>query len=319
MRKNDSGSSSVGIGWEDMILPSVNDPGNCMDPKDLGQSEWDQKLGNIECVLSLHDKMRWKWDDLYLLRGLPNIHSPSLCPPALPLYLRTPAGVPWRCTWRPGSIVFGDALGGQSECGDALRDGDRVNPEMHLEAVIERVWRCTWRPGPSELSDALGGRDRVNSEMHSEAGIERVWRCTWRPKIKWTQWCICRPWSSEFGHALGGRDRAKLEEYLKVVNLEAVVREGGATGAETLFIGSLVIVGMYRIEYNMFCREMRMAGSGRQSIVGWCSTRCMQYSAYAVLGVWCTRCMLYSVNAVLGVNSWSWHGEIVRDDLTSCS
>jgi len=23
--------------------------------------------------------------------------------------------------------------------------------------------------------------------------------------------------------------------------------------------------------------------------------------------------------AVLGVNSWSWHGEIERDDLTSCS
>jgi len=28
-----------------------------------------------------------------------------------------------------------------------------------------------------------------------------------------------------------------------VVNLEAVVREGGATGAETQFIGYLVIVG----------------------------------------------------------------------------
>jgi len=40
---------------------------------------------------------------------------------------------------------------------------------------------------------------------------------------------------------------------------------------------------------------------------------------YAVLGVCCTRCMLYSVYAVLGVNSWSWHGEIERDDLTLCS
>jgi hypothetical protein len=28
-----------------------------------------------------------------------------------------------------------------------------------------------------------------------------------------------------------------LEQYLEAVNLEAVVREGGATGAETLFIG----------------------------------------------------------------------------------
>ena len=45
----------------------------------------------------------------------------------------------------------------------------------------------------------------------------------------------------------------------------------------------------------------------------------MQYSVYAVLGVCCTQCMLYSVYAVLGVDSQSWHGEIERDDLTSCS
>ena len=41
----------------------------------------------------------------------------------------------------------------------------------------------------------------------------------------------------EFRYALGGRDRARLGEDLEAVNLEAVVREGGATGAETLFIG----------------------------------------------------------------------------------
>jgi hypothetical protein len=35
-----------------------------------------------------------------------------------------------------------------------------------------------------------------------------------------------------------------LEEYLEVVVLEAVDREGGATAAETVSIGSLVIVGM---------------------------------------------------------------------------
>ena len=33
----------------------------------------------------------------------------------------------------------------------------------------------------------------------------------------------------------------------------------------------------------------------------------------------CNQCMLYSVYAVLGVNSWSYHGEIERDDLTLCS
>jgi len=44
-----------------------------------------------------------------------------------------------------------------------------------------------------------------------------------------------------------------LEEYLEAINLEAVVREGGTMGAETLFIGSLIIVGMKRIKYNMVC------------------------------------------------------------------
>jgi len=48
----------------------------------------------------------------------------------------------------------------------------------------------------------------VNSEMHWEAVIERV------------------------GDALAGYDRARLEEYLEAVDLE-----GGATAAETLFIG----------------------------------------------------------------------------------
>jgi len=168
-------SRSVGR-WEDIILPGHEDPCNCVD---LGQSEWDQKLGKIECEFSLYDKRRWKWDDVYLLRGLLNIYSPSLCPPPLPLYLRTTAIAPWRCTW---SSEF----------------------EMHLETEIEWTQRCTWRPGSSEFGDALGGRDRVNSEdslvvrdrssleMHSEAVTERVWRCT------------CRLWSREIGGVLGG-------------------------------------------------------------------------------------------------------------------
>jgi len=44
------------------------------------------------------------------------------------------------------------------------------------------------------------------------------------------------------------------------------------------------------------------------------NVRCMLYSLYAVLSVYCTWCKL-----VLGVNLWSWHGEIVRDDLILCS
>jgi len=72
--------------------------------------------------------------------------------------------------------------------------------------------------------------------MHLEAMIVRTWR----------------PWLSEFEDALGGHDQSRLEVYLEAVDLEAVDREvvdleavdlnavgreGGATGAETLFIG----------------------------------------------------------------------------------
>jgi len=98
---------------------------------------------------------------------------------------------------------------------------------LYLEAVIEWVWRCTWWPRWSELRDALGGRDRASLDMHLEA------------EIRWTQRHTLRLWPSEFGDALAGYHRARLGEYLEVVNLE-----GGATAAETLFIGWLVIVGM---------------------------------------------------------------------------
>jgi len=219
-------SRNIGRRWEDMILPGHEDPRNRVDPWNLRQSEWDQKLGKIESEFSLYDKMRWIWDDVYLLRGLPNIYSPSLCPPPLPVYHRTTAVAPWRCTWssmsemhleteiewtqrctwRPGSSEFGDALGGH-DC-------------ANLQAVIRRVWKYTWRPWSGDFEDALGGRDRASLEMHLEAKIKwtqkmhleavihRVWRCT------------LRLWPSEFGDALAGYNRARLEEYLEVVDLE---------------------------------------------------------------------------------------------------
>jgi hypothetical protein len=46
---------------------------------------------------------------------------------------------------------------------------------------------------------------------------------------------------------------------------------------------------------------MRM--KGRQTILDGC----------------CNWCTLYSVYAILGGNTWSWHGERERDDLTMCS
>jgi len=71
------------------------------------------------------------------------------------------------------------------------------------------------------------------------------------------------------------------------------------------------------IEYNIVCRE---TGWERETVdVGMIQYAVYAVSVYAVLSVCCTRCMLYSVYALLGVNSWSWHAEIERDDLTSYS
>jgi len=170
MRNSAAASRRVGIWCEAMILPGIEDPQHCVDPRNLGQSEWNQQLGKIEYIFSLYEQMRLKWDDVYLLRGLQNIYSPLLCPPPLPMYIRTPTIAPWRCTWRPSSSIL----------------------EMRLETGIEWTQRCTWRPGSSKFGDALGDQDRVNSEMHLYAVIERVWRCTWRP------------WSSQCGRVHGG-------------------------------------------------------------------------------------------------------------------
>jgi len=61
--------------------------------------------------------------------------------------------------------------------------------------------------GQVRIRYSLGGYDRVNSEMHLKAVIERVWRFTWRQRSSWTQRCTWRPWLSKFGDAFGGRDR----------------------------------------------------------------------------------------------------------------
>jgi len=211
-------------------IAGCKDPRNCADPWNLGKSEWDQKLGKIEFVFSLYDKMRWKWDAVnHSTPGSPEhilrvTHSTSVTPVfpyshCRPLTIYLEAEIEWteRCTWRPWSIKFGDSLGGRG----------RVNSDMHFEGVIERVWRCNWRSRLSEVRDTLRGRDWASLDMQLESVIE------------WTQRCTLRLWPSEFGDALQGYDRARLEEYLEAVGLE-----GGTTAAETLFIGLLVIARM---------------------------------------------------------------------------
>jgi len=81
-----------------------------------GESEWDQKLGKIECVFSLYDKMRWKWDDVYLLHITPSSSVTRVFPytrqGSLKMYLDAVIERVWRCTWRPWLSEFGDAHGG---------------------------------------------------------------------------------------------------------------------------------------------------------------------------------------------------------------
>jgi len=75
------------------------------------RTERDQKLAKKACVFSLNDRMRWKWDDVYLVQGLPNILPGTLSTSVTPVY--------------PYTL--------------------RRSLKMYLEALIERVRRCTWR------------------------------------------------------------------------------------------------------------------------------------------------------------------------------
>jgi len=148
---------------EDMIPPGREDP------QYLGKSEWDQRLGKIECVFSLYDKMRWKWNAIY--PGVSWIYTSRYS-----FHLRCPC-----ISVHPPSLlnnIFGSC--------------DRASLKMNLTAEMEWTQRYTWRPWLSEFGHALGGRDRVNSAMHAAAVPEQVWRYT------------CRLWSSEIGGVLGG-------------------------------------------------------------------------------------------------------------------
>jgi len=204
----------------------------------------------------------------------------------------------WRCTWRQSwseiedmhleAMITWTWRSWSSEFGDALVGCDRGT----LEAVIERVWRCTWRP----WSCKPGGCNQRSLEISLEAVIDKVWRCTWMP------------WSSAIGAECGGgQSRGGSSGRRCEVSWDCIRSLTRNCGN----VENWVLDGLPRDE--------RLGGSGRELIVGWFSTQCMQYSVYAILGVCCTWCMLYLVYAVLSVNSWSWYGEIERDDLTLCS
>ena len=187
MRQRGSGLRSVWIGWEDMLLPRLDDRRNCFDPRHLGQSQLDQMLGQLESVFSWYDKMRSKWDDVDLL---PVTLSTSVTPVfpytrcfSVNMYLQSVIERVWRCTWSLWLSEFGDALGGR----------DHAN----LQAVMGAGWRYTWTLWLSEF----GGHHSASLEIHLEAVIKWVW--------EWTRW----PWLGE----LGGRNRAYFDIHFQAM------------------------------------------------------------------------------------------------------
>ena len=174
------------------------------------RSTWRRWLRELRDALGGRNRVNW---EMYLVAAIERVWR-CIWRPRLSnseMHLEAVIGPVWRCTWRSWSSELRDTLGGRNW----------ASVEMQLEAMIVR----TWRPWLVEFGDALGGHDWVSSDMRLEAVIDWVQRCTWRP------------WLSEFRDALGGYDWWNVDEDLEVVDLEAVDQKGGATAAETLFIG----------------------------------------------------------------------------------
>jgi len=282
--------------WEDMILPRREDPWS------LGKRELHQKLGKIEGVFLLNDKMRWKWDSVYLLRKAHSTSitwvSPYTHRRSITIYLESVINQDSWCTGKPWSSEFGDALAGH-DC-------------ANLQAVIDRVWRCTWMPWSCELP----GHNRASLEIHLEAVIKRAWRYALRGHdranlqavIDRVWWFTVRSWSSLFGDALGGWDRVNSEDALagrdrlSVEMHSEAVTEGDWRCTCRLWLSEIGGVhgggqfggrpdGSWDSIHWLTCncgnaeswvqhppRDEKLAGSGRLSILGWCCTWCMPYS-----------------------------------------
>jgi hypothetical protein len=106
VRKSSSGSRSGLRGWEDMILPSHEDPCDCVYPQRLRHSVGDQTLRNLECVSLLDDEM------MSIYPGVSQIYTPH------------------------SSAHLHNARSPYT---------DLCSLQMYLEDVIEQVWRCIWR------------------------------------------------------------------------------------------------------------------------------------------------------------------------------
>jgi len=134
VRKNRSSSRSLGRKWDDMILPGRENPHNCVDPDEMKMRWCLSTPGSPKYVLPIAQFTSVTPVSPYTRRR------------SLTMYLEAMIERVERCTWRPWSSKFGDALGGRDrELRDALGGRDWASLEMHLQAMIERDWRSTWK------------------------------------------------------------------------------------------------------------------------------------------------------------------------------
>jgi len=202
-----------------------------------------------------------------------------------------------RCTWRPWSSEFGDALWGHNQ----------ASLEMQFETEIECTQRCTGRLWSSEFGDAIGDRDWVNSEMHWEAVSKWGRPCTWslrssehrdalRAVIEAVYRCTCsRLWSRAIRVLGVGWSRGGLWEAHQVLRLNSSVRYSKAWECDEVAISLKVV--WWTSWWQSICREvwwmLRLQSGVNSKSRQWRDDR--QSLVYAVLGVSCTLHMLHLV------------------------
>ena len=178
-RTRSSGSRSIGIRSDDIILAITDEQHNCVDPH-LGHSEWDLKLGNVVFVSVLYVKIRWKWDGkemMSIYSGACQIYTPHHS-----IHFR----YPWISVHLPSLLT--DILGGCDRA-SLVKHLESVSVQnwrlqssgldIHLESVIDVTERCTWRSWSSKFCC----RHLAGLEKHLEAVIKRDWRCTTRLSV----------------------------------------------------------------------------------------------------------------------------------------
>jgi len=206
---------------------------------------------------------------------------------SIKIYLEAVIEWVWRCSWRLRS----------SEPRVALRDWE-----------IEWTQGCTWRPWLREFGDALRDQDRVNSEMHLEAVIEPVGRYTWKPWSFNIEGVLGGGWSG--GNWSGGNWFEGCQSGgCQSGGSESGGSESGGSRWGGMRYGSSDCICWLTCNcgnvdicvQQCSLRAERRAGRRRQSISGWWSMQCTKYMVYALRGVCSTQCKMYLVYAVLGV------------------